>query len=193
MKTDEERLKADGEIIELFFARSEDAISFLDEKYGKTCRSISFNIVGNAEDAEECVNDAYLGTWNAIPPAKPNPLLTFVAKIVRNVSVNRYRHNLTAKRSCSYTVALEELENCLADVHTVDGEMESAELARIIEGFLQTLSRENRVIFMRRYYFSGSIRDIASLTGLSEKNVAVRLTRIRAKMREYLNSREVSV
>ena len=193
MNTDEGRLKADEYIIELFFARSEDAISSLDEKYGRTCRSISFNIVGNLDDADECVNDAYLGAWNAIPPARPNPLLTFVAKIVRNVSINRYRRNSAAKRSSSCTVALEELENCLADARTVDDEMESAELARIIEEFLKTLSLENRVIFMRRYYFSDSIKDISALTGLSEKNVSVRLARIRAKMRDYLNSREVSV
>ena len=180
-------------IVQLFFARSEDAIASLDEKYGRTCRSISFNIVGNLDDADECVNDAYLGTWNAIPPARPNPLLTFVAKIVRNVSINRYRHNSAAMRKSSCTVALEELENCLADVHTIDDEMESAELARIIEEFLKTLSEENRVIFMRRYYFSDSVRDISALTGFSEKNVSVRLTRIRAKMRDYLSSREVSV
>ena len=193
MNTEEGRLKADEYIIELFFARSEDAISSLDEKYGRTCRSISFNIVGNLDDADECVNDAYLGAWNAIPPARPNPLLTFVAKIVRNVSISRYRRNSAAKRSSSYTVALEELENCLADARTVDDEMESAELARIIEEFLKTLSLENRVIFMRRYYFSDSIKDISALTGLSEKNVSVRLARTRAKMRDYLNSREVSV
>ena len=193
MNTEEGRLKADEYIIELFFARSEDAISSLDEKYGRTCRSISFNIVGNLDDADECVNDAYLGAWNAIPPARPNPLLTFVAKIVRNVSISRYRRNSAAKRSSSYTVALEELENCLADARTVDDEMESAELARIIEEFLKTLSLGNRVIFMRRYYFSDSIKDISALTGLSEKNVSVRLARTRAKMRDYLNSREVSV
>ena len=193
MNTEEGRLKADEYIIELFFARSEDAISSLDEKYGRTCRSISFNIVGNLDDADECVNDAYLGAWNAIPPARPNPLLTFVVKIVRNVSISRYRRNSAAKRSSSYTVALEELENCLADARTVDDEMESAELARIIEEFLKTLSLENRVIFMRRYYFSDSIKDISALTGLSEKNVSVRLARTRAKMRDYLNSREVSV
>lgn len=126
MNTEEGRLKADEYIIELFFARSEDAISSLDEKYGRTCRSISFNIVGDLDDADECVNDAYLGAWNAIPPARPNPLLTFVAKIVRNVSISRYRRNSAAKRSSSCTVALEELENCLADARTVDDEMESA-------------------------------------------------------------------
>ena len=183
----------DREIIALFWARSQEAIRETDEKYGGYCRSIAYRILGSHPDADECVNDAYLGAWNAIPPARPNPLLTFVAKIVRNVSISRYRRNSAAKRSSSCTVALEELENCLADARTVDDEMESAELARIIEEFLKTLSLENRVIFMRRYYFSDSIKDISALTGLSEKNVSVRLARIRAKMRDYLNSREVSV
>lgn len=186
-------MTADEQIIELFFARSEDAISALDERYGKTCRSISYNIVGSIEDADECVNDAYLGTWNAIPPARPNPLLTFVAKIVRNISLNRYWHNSAAMRSSSCTVAFEELDACLADVKTLDDDIESADLARIIEEFLNTLSAENRLLFMRRYWFSDSIRDIAAMTGLSEKNVSVRLTRIRARMRDYLNSKEVSV
>lgn len=191
--TDEERIKTDDDIIEMFFARSEDAITALDDKYGKACRQISFNIVNNDQDAEECVNDSYLGTWNAIPPARPSPLLAFVAKIVRNISLKLYWRNSAAKRNSAFTVAYEELEGCLSAVDTIDEEMEAAELARLIEGFLQALSGENRVIFMRRYWFSDSLRDIAELTGLSEKNVSVRLARIRAGLRKYLNDEGVSL
>ena len=89
----------DEKIIELFFARSEQGIRELDIKYGKVCRKLSYNIVSNRQDAEECVNDAYLGAWNAIPPAKPDPLLTYVCKIVRNISLNAYYRSESAKRS----------------------------------------------------------------------------------------------
>ena len=103
----------DERIIDLFFERSEQAIKELDGKYGKVFHSLSFKILNNHQDAEECVNDSYLGTWNTIPPAKPNPLLAFVCKIVRNISLKRYEQNTAAKRNSRYDVALEELEECL--------------------------------------------------------------------------------
>ena len=183
----------DGKIIELFFRRSEQAIRELDEKYGKVCRKLSHNIVNNRQDAEECVNDAYLGAWNAIPPAKPSPLLTYICKIVRNISLKTYWRKEASKRRSTYTIAMEEIEACIADPNTVEIEIEVRELARIIESFLDTLTTENRVIFMRRYWFSDSCKDIAEFVGLSEKNISVRLTRIRKKMRDYLAEREVFV
>ena len=181
----------DEKIIELFFVRSEQSIRELDIKYGKVCRKLSNNIVNNRQDAEECVNDAYLGAWNAIPPAKPDPLLAYICKIVRNISLNIYYRKEAAKRSSHYTVAMEEIEACIADQKTVEAEIEAKELARIIESFLDTLTVENRVIFMCRYWFSDSCKDIAGFMGLSEKNISVRLTRIREKMRKYLMEREV--
>lgn len=181
----------DEKIIELFFGRSEQAIRELDSKYGKVCRRLSYNIVNNRQDAEECVNDAYLGAWNAIPPEKPDPLLTYVCKIVRNISLKMYYRKEAAKRSSTHAVAMEEIDACIADRNTVETEFEARELARIIEGFLDTLTAENRVIFMRRYWFSDSCREIAEFVGLTEKNISVRLTRIRRKMKEYLSEREV--
>ena len=183
----------DGKIIELFFRRSEQAIRELDEKYGKVCRKLSHNIVNNRQDAEECVNDAYLGAWNAIPPAKPSPLFTYICKIVRNISLKTYWRKEASKRRSTYTIAMEEIEACIADPNTVEIEIEVRELARIIESFLDTLTTENRVIFMRRYWFSDSCKDIAEFVGLSEKNISVRLTRIRKKMKDYLAEREVFV
>ena len=183
----------DGKIIELFFRRSEQAIRELDEKYGKVCRKLSHNIVNNRQDAEECVNDAYLGAWNAIPPAKPSPLLTYICKIVRNISLKTYWRKEASKRRSTYTIAMEEIEACIADPNTVEIEIEVRELARIIESFLDTLTTENRVIFMRRYWFSDSCKDIAEFVGLTEKNISVRLTRIRQKMKSYLAEREVFV
>ena len=132
------------------------------------------------------MNDAYLGTWNAIPPAKPNPLLAFVCKIVRNISLKRYEQNTAKKRNSYYDLAIEELEDCLASSTTVEDEIAERELTRIIERFLRSLSKENRVIFLRRYWFSDSYADIAMRVNLSEKNISVRLTRIREKLREYL-------
>ena len=183
----------DEKIIELFFKRDQQAIRELDIKYGKICHNLSYNIVNSRHDAEECVNDAYLGAWNAIPPARPNPLLSYIMKIVRNISLKIYWRKEAAKRSSHYTIALEEIEACIADQKTVEDEIEARELARIIEDFLDTLTVENRVIFMRRYWFADSYKDIAELVGLSEKNISVRLTRIREKMKQYLIEREVFV
>ncbi len=181
----------DEKIIEMFFERSEQGIRELDIKYGKIFHDLSCRIVGNRQDAEECVNDAYLGAWNAIPPAKPNPLLTYVCKIVRNLSLKIYWKKDAAKRSSHYTIALEEIETCIADQKTVEDEMEAKELARIIEDFLDTLTVENRIIFMRRYWFADSYKDIAEFAGLTEKTISVRLTRIRKDMKQYLIEREV--
>ena len=183
----------DEKIIDLFFERSEQGIRELDIKYGKICHNLSYNIVNNRQDAEECVNDAYLGAWNAIPPVRPNPLLSYIVKIVRNISLKTYWRKEAAKRSSRYTIALEELETCIADQKTVEDEIEAKELARIIEEFLDTPTLENRVIFMRRYWFADSCKDIAGLMGLSEKSISVRLTRIREKMKQYLIEREVFV
>lgn len=184
---------ADEKIIELFFARSEQAIRELDDRYGRVFHKTSFNILNNQLDAEECVNDAYMGTWNTIPPTKPNSLLAYVCQIVRNISLKRYYLKKALKRNSTYDVAMEELDACLASSSTVEDEIETKELARIIESFLDTLSKENRVIFLQRYWFSDSYSDIAQKVGISEKSVSVRLARIRKKMREYLVEREVLV
>ena len=183
----------DTRIIELFFERSEQAIKELDSKYGKVFYSLAFKILNNHNDVEECVNDSYLGAWNAIPPTKPKSLLAFVCKIVRNISLKRYEQNTAAKRNSHYDVAMEELEDCLASTTTIEEEIAEQELTKIIESFLDSLSKENRVIFLRRYWFSDTYADIAKQVGLTENNVSVRLTRIRKELREYLLEREVIV
>ena len=183
----------DEKIVDLFFERDQQGIRELDIKYGKICHSLSYNITNSKQDAEECVNDAYLGAWNAIPPTRPNPLLSYIVKIVRNISLKIYWRKQAAKRSGNYKIALEEIEGCIAGPQNVEDEIEARELARIIEEFLDTLTLENRVIFMRRYWFADSYKDIAELVGLTEKNISVRLTRIREKMKQYLIEREVSV
>lgn len=139
-----EKIIEDEKIIELFFERSEQGIWELDRKYGKICRSLSYNIVGSRKDAEECVNDAWLGAWNTIPPARPNPLLSYIARIVRNLSLKAYWKREAVKRGRRCTAALEEIDACIADRKTVEAEIEARELAQIIGEFLDTLTRIRR-------------------------------------------------
>lgn len=181
----------DEEIIELFFERSEMAISELKAKYGRACLQTSYNILGDYPDAEECVNDSYLGVWNAIPPAKPDPLLTYVLKIVKNVSLNRYHKNHARKRDSSYDLAVEELTDFLAAPDSIESTLEAKELTKVVEDFLEKQKPLNRVIFVRRYWFYDSYMQIAKRTGLSEKNVSVKLTRMREKLKDYLEERGI--
>lgn len=183
----------DEQIIELFFDRSEEALKELDIKYGKICLQTSYNILGNHFDAEECVNDGYLGAWNAIPPVRPNPLLTYVLKIIRNISLTRYHKNSAQKRNSSYDLAVEELADFLAAPESVESMFEADELAKVIEGFLDSLDAVSRVIFMRRYWFYDNYEQIAKKVGISEKNVSVKLTRLRKRLKNYLEERGISV
>ena len=183
----------DNKIIELFFQRSENAIAQLAQKYGKLCLKIANNILNNTSDAEECLNDTFLGVWNSIPPNHPESLSAYVCKIARNLSLKRYSYNTASKRNSIYDVALDELEDCIASLKTVEDEAASRQLTKDIEQFLDTLNETDRVIFMRRYYFSDSYADIAALTNLTEKNVSVRLTRLRNKMKDYLTERDYTI
>ena len=161
----------DAQIIELFFARSEDAISELDMKYGKLCHKLADNILASAQDAEECVNDAYLSTWNAIPPQRPESLPAFVGTPVRRCSITRYRANTAMKRNSHYDMCMEELETFLASPQQAMEEHYAArELAAAIERFLDTQSKENRVLFMRRYWYADSFAEIGKLLGITEGN-----------------------
>lgn len=176
----------DGEIIGLFLGRSEQAISELSKKYGGICLKLSRNILNNPLDAEGCVNDAYLSVWNSVPPEKPNPLLPYVCRIVRNLSIKKYHSNTAKKRSSRYDVALEELENCLADSTGVEDSCAARELTSSIDRFLRTLKKDDRIMFVRRYWFSDSLPEITELFHISEHNASVRLFRIRKKLRRYL-------
>lgn len=183
----------DEKIIELFFARSEEAIRELDQKYGRLCHRISNNILNNRLDAEECVNSAYQSVWDAIPPARPDSLQAWLCKIVRNLSLKQYRRKTAEKRNSVHEVAMEELTEYLPAPGTVESEVDAKELARLIEEFLDGLTAENRILFMLRYSFSDSCAAIAEKTGLSEKNVSVRLSRIRKKLKDFLIQKEVFV
>ncbi len=173
----------DSKIIELFYRRSEQAIRELSRKYGAVCRRVAGNILNNDQDVEECINDAYLGAWNTIPPNAPDPLLTYVCRIVRNLAVKRYHHNTSAKRNSCYDIALEELEECLASSRTVEEELSAKELAQLLDHFLDTLGVEDRVMFLRRYWYSDSAADIGRRLGITDNNVYVRFARIRGRLR----------
>ena len=176
----------DEEIINLFFERSEQAIDELAKKHGSAAARVARNILGNGQDTEECVNDTYLGAWNAIPPQKPSPLRTFVCKIARNLATKKYHANTAEKRNSQYDLALDELEEYLADNSGVEEAYEAKELRSAINGFLATLTPSDRFLFLRRYWYSDPVKDIAEMAHSTTNSVAVRLFRIREKLRHYL-------
>lgn len=176
----------DSRIIELFYARSEQAVTELANKYGAVCKKVAYNILHNPLDAEECVNDAYLGVWNSIPPQKPERLLAYVCRIVRNISVAKYHAAAAVKRSSHYDAVLDELEECFASVDSVESEVAAKELSHALNRFLGLLDQESRVIFVRRYWYADSVGAIAAKVKRSENSVSVRLFRIRGKLKKYL-------
>ncbi|NLN87969.1 MAG: sigma-70 family RNA polymerase sigma factor [Syntrophomonadaceae bacterium] len=176
----------DNEIIDLFYERSEQAIVELSKKYGSVCRKVARNILNNELDAEECVNDSFLAAWNTIPPQKPDPMLTYICRIVRNLSMKKYHANTAIKRNSFYDAALDELEDCLGSSANVENELAAQDLTLLLDSFLDTLDKENRVMFVRRYWYADSIPDIAARFQISNNNVTVRLFRTREKLQIYL-------
>lgn len=177
----------DSEIVQLYWKRNEQALSATADKYGRYCTSIAKNILGNSEDAEECVNDTYLNAWNSIPPHKPGVLSAFLGKITRNLSFNRYRHNTADKRGGGETaVVLDELLDIVSDTESMEQEMEYRELVKAIDSFLAALPSQKRNIFVCRYWYFDSVSRIASRFQMTENNVSVTLNRIRVQLREYL-------
>ena len=148
------------------------------------------NILGNSHDAEECVNDTYLALWNAIPPAKPDPLAGYVMHTGRNLALKKRRENTAQKRDNRYDLSLDELAEALSG-GTLEEITEAKELGRAIDRFLDTLNKENRILFLRRYWFGDSVQTIAKMRGMSENSVSVRLNRIRSKLRTYLIEEEL--
>lgn len=175
----------DSKIICALFQRSDDAISALAAKFGSRLQALALNIVGSREDAEECVNDTYLAIWNTIPPVKPDPLSAYVYRVGRNLALRRLRHNMAQKRNSYYDASLDELAGTLSGV-TLEETADARALGRSIDAFLDTLNKENRIIFLRRYWFGDTVQQIAIDRGLKENAVSVRLSRIREKLRIYL-------
>ena len=176
----------DRELVDLYLARSEYAIEQTEKKYGTLCRSIAMNILGNRCDAEECVNEAYLGAWNTIPPQKPDPFRTYLFRIVRNRSLSRFRKNTAQKRDKGFSVALEELEGILPSKSSVEDEMMHKELTDLLDRFLEGLDQKSRVMFVRRYWFGDPVSMIAARFSMRPNAVSVHLLRTRTKLRAFL-------
>ena len=180
----------DEKIVQLYFDRDEQAILETANKYGYYCTAIAKNILGDRADAEECVNDTYVNTWNSIPPHKPKVLSTFLGKIVRNLAFNRYKYNRAEKRWRGQAAAvLDELEELVSGKEDVEAAYERKELIATINEFLATLPEEKRNVFVCRYWYADNLSDIAERFGMSYFAISMMLNRIRAQLRNYLTER----
>ena len=177
----------DEKIVQLYLERNEQAIPETASKYGNYCTSIANNILGNKEDAEECVNDTYFNTWNGIPPHKPKILSTFLGKIVRNLAFNKYKYYTAEKRGGGeITLVLDELANCVSAKDDVEQAYEYHELVSGINDFLNELPERKRNIFVCRYWYADSISVIAKRYNMSNTAVSMMLNRLRSGLRDYL-------
>ena len=187
-------LMEDAAIVDLYWARDESAIAQTKRKYGTYCTSIARRILSSAQDAEECVNDTYLGAWHAMPPHRPQVLSTFLGKITRNLSLKRYRTLSAQKRGGGEVeLALDELAECLAAPDSVEASVEATELAAMIDTFLADLSVEERKVFVCRYWYCESIEDIAQRFGFGQSKVKMMLKRTRDRLAVYLEERGVRI
>jgi len=178
----------DDRIVALYWARSEHAISETDAKYGGYCRSIAYNILYDTQDAEETVNDTYLDAWDSMPPHKPTILSTFLGKITRRISIDRWRYLHAQKRGGGQMEAvLDELADC-ASPEDVESAIEENEMARLIGVFLDGLPADERRVFLCRYWYMEPIADIARAFCFSESKTASMLHRTRKKLRDLLES-----
>ncbi len=177
----------DKQIIDLYWARSETAISETASKYGRYCHSIAFNILRNHEDSEECVNDTFFNAWKAMPSQRPNKLSAFLGTITRNLSLKKWEQYSTAKRGLGQVpLALEELQDCIPASENVEQVADDLVLTELLNRFLSTLSTDNRKIFMRRYWYMNTIKEIAKGYSMSESKVKMSLLRSRNELKQLL-------
>lgn len=181
----------DGTIIDLYWQRSDRAIDETGKKYGKYCYKISYNILANREDCEECINDTYVKLWNILPPQTPNSFSAFIAKIVRNISLNLYRFYRADKRgSGEVALLLDELAECVTDGSTLEGEIEKKHeqesISKALNEFLRTLDMEVRNIFIRRYFHAESIKELSTNYSMTESRIKSLLFRNRKKLKVFL-------
>ncbi len=179
----------DKQIIELFFERNENAIRQTEIKYGRLCRGIASNILNDAGDAEECVNDTYLAVWNKIPPERPSNFTAFICKIARNLSLKRLEYNSAAKRNSSRNISLSELEAAIPDESISN--VEDTELGKMISEFLKNEKETARNVFIRRYYFHDGISELAEAFGFGEAKVKSMLFHTRSRLKKFLTERGV--
>lgn len=183
----------DNAIIELYWQRSQNAISETAAKYGGRLNSLSMNILHSREDAEECVNDTYHAAWNTLPPQRPNFFFAYLAKLTRNFSFSRYDYYHAQKRGATVVELSDELENCIPAPNDLEQKMESKEIGRIVSEFLHSQSPEMRRVFVRRYWYLDSIQTISEAYGISESKVKSMLFRMRGKLREHFEKEGVEL
>jgi RNA polymerase sigma factor (sigma-70 family) len=177
----------DLDIIGLFWKRCETAIHFSQEKYGTYCFSLAYHILENQEDCEECVSDTWLHAWNTIPPQKPNALRMFFAKLTRNLAFDRWRHRSAEKRGGGVLpLVLDELSECIPSKENTEDQVIARDLEETVRAFLRTLQQREGDIFLRRYFFTESIEEIASSYGLTRNHVSVILGRTRKLLKNHL-------
>lgn len=181
----------DNKIIELYIQRDESAISETSEKYGAYCEKIAYNILLDKFDSEECVNDTYMRTWNSVPPTIPKILSAFLAKITRNIAIDRYKSKNAAKRS-GYAESLDEMTECVGE-SDISEKIEISAIGAAISRFLLDESEISRRVFVRRYFFEDSIADIAKSHFLSESGVKTMLHRTRKRLSEFLKKEDIYV
>ena len=181
----------DQEILALLFARNEQAIPALASKFGRRLQRLAGNILPTNQDAEEAVNDTYLAIWNTVPPQRPLPIAPYILRICKNISVSRLR-SITAQKRSAYEIALDELAETIGQ-NTLEQMIEAKLLGQIIDRFLTTISKPDRVIFLRRYLHVDTIAEIAVRYGISESAVTMRLNRTRAKLAAYLAKEGIKV
>ncbi len=188
----------DNSIITMLQARSEDALSVLQSRYGKLCLGVATRILNSREDAEECVNDTLDAVWKRIPPENPDPLLPYVLRITRNIALNRRRAALAQKRYAGENLSLETIRedhgDVLDELAVYDGQdTDEALLREALNGFLGELKAEERILFLRRYWFEDPVPEIADRLGITENHVRVRLTRLKEKLRKYLGKEGITI
>ena len=184
----------DEQIIELFMCRSESAIHSLSEKYQRFCYSIIMKIVPDKRDVEECLNDLYLRIWNSIPPDCPNCLSAYLAKITRNIALDRYSYNTAKMRNSDLTTAFAELEPFLfTKTSSMEHYIDEYSFKEFINQFLRKQSKESRVFFIRRYWYGDSIKQIATENNVSEEKVKTSLFRTRSKLKLAMQKEDISL
>ena len=177
----------DHEIVALYWAREEEAIRQTEKKYASYLKKISYHILSNLQDSEECVNETYFRAWNSMPTHRPSVLSTYLGKITRQLSIDVFRKRIAAKRHGSqYAVSLEELGDCFSDGVTPEEELDGKLLDEAINRFLRSLSEDARNTFIGRYYFFDSLKDVAAYCGMSESRAKSMLHRTRQSLKEYL-------
>lgn len=179
------------EIIELYFSRNETAIEETSYKYGRALKTISENILNDEQEALECLNDVLYSAWNQIPPLRPNSLFAYLARCIRNVSLGRVEYHNMKKRKAELVELSAELENSILIHNSAEARIEEKELFEQVEKFLRGLKQEQRVMFVRRYWYGDSVEDIAYRMGLGKSKVKTTLCRIRKKLKEYLEKEGV--